>query len=113
MNRQFEVTRRTLHTIAHSIMVHARVLRAYIHFALMYMTDHILSVIPIKCLINKDGELTTPSKLTTGTKVSVSHSCVLFCPCVVRKDTAHVNKKALNMRYQVQKGFQGTFIGIP
>ena len=47
MNGQVEVTRRTLHTIAHSLMVHARVLEAYIHFALMYTTDHIFSVLPI------------------------------------------------------------------
>ena len=32
-NRQVEVTWRTLRTIAHSLMVHARVLEAYIHFA--------------------------------------------------------------------------------
>ena len=34
MNRQVEVIWRTLRTIAHSIMVHARVLEAYIHFHL-------------------------------------------------------------------------------
>ena len=52
MNRQVEVTWRTLRTIAHSLMVHARVLEAYIHFALMYTTDHIFMVIPIKDMIN-------------------------------------------------------------
>ena len=41
MNGQVGVTLRTLHTITHSIMVHDRVLEAYIHFALMYTTDHI------------------------------------------------------------------------
>ena len=35
MNGQVEVTRRTLLTIEHSLMVHVRVLEAYIHFALM------------------------------------------------------------------------------
>ena len=35
MNGQVEVTWRTLRTVAHSIMIHARVLEAYIHFALM------------------------------------------------------------------------------
>ena len=97
MNRQVEVTWRTLRTVAHSLMVHARVLEAYIHFALMYTTDYIFLVLPIKDLINEDGDPTTPHKLATGTKTSVSHLRVLFCPCVVRKATAHVEKKALNM----------------
>ena len=87
---QVEVTCRTLCTVALSLMVHARVSEAYIHFALMYTTDHIFPVLSIKYLINEDGDLTTPHKLATGKKPSVSHLRVLFCPCVVRKSTAHV-----------------------
>ena len=52
-------------------------------------------------------------KLATGTKPLVSHLRVLFCPCVVRKATAHVETKTLNMRHQVKKGFRGIFVGIP
>ena len=113
MNGQVEVTCRTLRTISHSLMVHARVLEAYIHFALMYKTDHIFPVLPIKDLINEDGDPTTPHKLATGMKPSVSHLCVLFCPCVVQKATAHVETKAINMRHQAQKGFRSIFVGIP
>ena len=112
MSRQFKVTHRTLRTIAQSLMVHARVSEAYIHFVLMYTTDHIFPVLPIKYLINKYGNPTTPFKLATGTKPSVSHLRVLFCICVVRKSTAHVDKKELNMRHQSQKGFRGIFVGI-
>ena len=79
----------------------------------MYMTEHIFLVIPIKYLINEDGDTTTPHKLATGTKPTVSHSHVLFCPCAVRESTAHVETKALNMRHQAQKGFCGIFVGIP
>ena len=75
--------------------------------------DHIFPVLPIKDLINKDGDPTTPYKLATGKKPSVSHLCVLFCPCVVRKATANVETKTLNMRHQAQKGFCGIFVGIP
>ena len=60
MNGQVEVTWRTLHTIAHALMVHARVPEIYVHFALMYTTDHIFLVLSIKDLINKDGNPTTP-----------------------------------------------------
>ena len=90
MKRQVEVTWRTLRTIAHSLVVHARVLEAYIHFVLMYAADHIFLVLPIKDLINKDGEPTTSYKLSTGMKHSISYLRVLFYPCVVQKSTSHV-----------------------
>ena len=38
---------------------------------------------------------------------------VLFCLCLVRKATAHVETKTLNMCHQAQKGFRGIFVGIP
>ena len=98
MNVQVEVTQRMLRTIEHSLMVHARVSEAYIHFALMYTTYQIFPVLPIKDLINEDGDPTTPFKLATGKKPSVSHLHMSSCPCVVRKATVHVWKKALNMR---------------
>ena len=60
INGQVEVTWRTLCTITYSIMVHARVLDVYIHFVLMYTTDHISPVLPIKDLINEEGEPTMP-----------------------------------------------------
>ena len=94
-------------------MVHAQFLEAYINFALMYITDHIYLVLPIKDLINEDGNPTTPFKLSTGMKPLVSHLHVLFCPGVGQKVTAHVDKKVLNMRHQAKKGFRGIFVGIP
>ena len=54
-----------------------------------------------------------PHKLTTGTKPSVSHVRLLFCPYVIRKAMAHVKTKTLNMRHQAQKGFRGIFVGNP
>ena len=113
MNRHVEVTKRTLRTISNSPMTHARVLEVYIHFVFMYTTDHILLLLPIKDVVNEDGDTTTPYKLATGTKTSVSHLRVLFCPCVVRKPTAHVGTKVLNTCHQAQKGFCCIFVGIP
>ena len=86
-------------------MVHARFVEECIHFVLMYTTDHIFPVLPIKDMINEDGNPITPFKLATGTKTTVSHLHVLICSCVVRKATAHVDKKALNMRHQAQNDF--------
>ena len=105
MNGQVEVTWRTLKTIANSIMVHRRVYDKYINFDLMYMTDHIFSVLPIKSLLNQYGEPTTPHKMETGTKHSVSNLHVLFFSCVSQKATAHVDTKSLNMCHQSQKGY--------
>ena len=113
MNRQVEVTWRKLRTVSHSLMVHAIVPEVYVHFALMYTSDNIFTVLPIKDLINKDGNPKTPHKLATGMKPSVSHLRVLFCPCVVRKAMAHVETKALNMRHQAQKVFCDIFVGVP
>ena len=78
MNGQVEVTWRTLRTVAHFLTVHTRVLELYVHFALMYTTDHIFPVLPIKDLINEEGDPTTPHKLATGTKPSVSHLRVIL-----------------------------------
>ena len=79
----------------------------------MYTTYHIFPVISIKDLINEYDNPTTPYKLATGTKPSVSHLRVLFCPCVVWKATEHVKTKTLKMRHQAQKEFRGIFVGIP
>ena len=110
MNGQVEVTWRTLRTVAHALMVHDRVPEVNVHFTLMYTTDHIFPVLSIKDIINEDGDPTTPYKLATGTKPSVSHLRVLFCPCVVRKATANVETKTLNMCHQAHKGFRGIFV---
>ena len=104
---------RTLRTISHSLMVHARVSEAYIHFSLMYAADCILPLLSIKDLLNKDGEPTTPCKLATGMKPSLSHYRVLFYPCVVLKATENVGTKALEMCHQEQKRFHGIFVRIP
>ena len=78
MNGKFEVTWRTLCTIAHSLMVHPRVSEVYIHFVIMYTVYHIFLVLPIKYMTNEDGNPTKPHRLATGTNPSVSHLRVLF-----------------------------------
>ena len=67
----------------------------------------------IRHLVNQDGEPTTPQRLVTGTKPSVSNLRVLFCPYVVQKATTHIDTEALNMCHKKQNGFHGIFVGIP
>ena len=101
-----------MHTITHSIIVHTQVSDRYVNFALIYTTDHISPVLPIKYLVNQDGEPTMPQKLAIGMKTLVSNPRVLFFPCVVRKANTHVDKKLFKMRHQSQKCFWGIFDGI-
>ena len=60
-------------TISHSIMVHARVYDKYIHFSLVYTTDCMFPVLPIKHLVIMYVEATTTHKLATVTKYPVSN----------------------------------------
>ena len=85
MNGQIKVTWITLCMITHSPMVHARFLKAYIHFVLMCTAYHIFPVLSIKNLKNEEDELTTPFQLTTCTKSPMFHLYVLFCLYVVKK----------------------------
>ena len=43
---------------------------------------------------------------------NIALKCFFFL-CVVQKDNSHLGTKALNMRNQAQKGFQGIFVEIP
>ena len=80
-------------------MVHAIVPEVYVYLTLMYTTYNIFLVLLIEDLINEEGDATTQHKVAIGTKPSVSHLCVLFCPCVVWKATAHLEIKTLNLRH--------------
>ena len=82
---QVEVTWQTLLTIAHSIMVHAQFSDEYLIFSLMHTTDHIFPVLTIKHLVNQDSGPTTPHKLESVTKNSLSNLRVLFYPCILTK----------------------------
>ena len=85
INRQVKVTWRMLRTILHSLMVHARFSETYIHFKFMYTPYHTFPVLPIKDLINKDGNPTMTFKLVIGTNSSVSHLRVLYFHVLYRK----------------------------
>ena len=71
MDGKFEVTWKTLKTIAHSLMVNTWTFEEYIYIALMYTTDYIFLVLPIKHLVNQYGEPAKPQRLATVIKPSV------------------------------------------
>ena len=83
-------------------MEHARFLEAYIHFALMYTVNNMFLLLPIKDLIDEDGDPTTPFKLTTGKKPSVLHIYIfnlsmccteIYCTCWY-KGVKHASQSA-------------------
>ena len=76
------------------------------------MTDHIITVPPIKHLVNNYGEPTTSHKLATGKEPSVKNLRVLLFLCILQKATSHFDTKLLNMHHQSQKCFWGIFVGI-
>ena len=63
-------------------MMYTRVYDKYILFALVYTTNHIFTILLINHLVYKYDEPTTPHKLTTGMKPSVSNLPV-FSPHVL------------------------------
>ena len=81
-------------------MVHAHVSDEYIYFKLMYMIDHKFHALLTKNMVHQYCEPTKPHKLATSKKPSVSNLHILLSPCVLQKETTHVNTKALNMRHQ-------------
>ena len=58
------------------------------------MTDHKFPVLPIKYLVNQESELTTPQNCQLAQKLH-HQTHVVICLCNVRKETAHVDTKAL------------------
>ena len=64
-------------------------LEAYIHFALMYMADHIFPVLTIKDLMNEDSDPTMTFKIAIGTKPSISHLRFYFVH-VLYKNILHM-----------------------
>ena len=84
MSIQVKVTSRTFHTIAQSRMVHARVLKAFIHLALMYTADNIFLLLPIKDPLDKNGDTIMAFNLETGKKPSVSQYVFYFSMCCTK-----------------------------
>ena len=79
----------------------------------MYTTDHIFLVLPIKDLINKDVEPTTPFKHVTGMKSSVSiiFKHVIFSICCTENYCTRCDKGVKYVSPST-KYFRGIFIGI-
>ena len=93
-------------------MVHARILEEYIHYALMYTTDHNFPVLPTKDLIKKYSKPTTPFKLTIGKNLQYRiYACYFFCE--LYRKLMHTLTKGVTYVSPSAKVFRGIFVGIP
>ncbi|MGH7974694.1 MAG: hypothetical protein ACREBR_04150 [bacterium] len=111
-NAYCERTWQTIRTIAHKMLLHARVGQQYTHHALMYATDHIFPAIPWKKL-NIDDRPSTPYELSTGQRPCIKHLRTLFCPCIVKKHTVRQQGQTILTSHIPQRGVRGVFIGFP
>ena len=98
--------------IAHSLILHTRVLEAFYSFLVHVYNILYFLVLPIKYLIKQYGNTNMPFKLVTGPRPLVSHLRVLYFPCVVQRATAHIGTKASNMCHKAQTRFCSIFVGI-
>ena len=89
MNVQVEVTCQTLQNLAHSIMANARVSDKYIHFTIMYTTNHIFPFIPIKHLVNYEDELTNPKTWKLAENLQYQ-THVLYCVYLLYERQLHM-----------------------
>ena len=82
----------------------AQVSDKYIHFALMYTTDYIFPVLPIKHLVNKDGEKIchTNCKLAQNFQYQTH---MFYSVHVFTKGSAHVKKKCVKHASSITKSF--------
>ena len=112
MNRLVEVIWRRLRTVAHSLMVHARVPEAYVHFVLMYATNHIFLVLPIKGIIMR---MAIQQRHTNFQQVRNLQYDIYACYFVhvLYKSLRRTVRQTINMCHQAQKRFWGIFVGIP
>ena len=109
-NHFAEKTWGTVKNMARFMLCHARLPDSYYFHALLYACEA-FSVLPVKGLLNKDGNPATPHELFTGEKPCISDFRVFGCPVVVKKYVARIDGNATSN--QTQRGIRGIFIGFP
>jgi hypothetical protein len=100
----------TIHRVARSMLVHARLPDKY-HFHPIRYVAAVFNMLPVKNLYNTNGEICSPFELFTGKKPLISHLRVFGCPAVAKQSVISV--EGLSTQHFTEKGIRGVFIGIP
>jgi hypothetical protein len=109
-NHLAERSWQTIHRMARSMLVHARLPDKYHFHAIRYATS-VFNVLPVKNLYNKEGEICSPFELFTGNKPTIAHLRVFGCPVVAKRSVISID--GLATKHCTEKGIRGIFIGLP
>jgi hypothetical protein len=109
-NHCAEWTWQTIHNMARSMLVHARLPDDYWYHAVRYALA-VFNLLPVQGLKNAAGNCGTPYELFTGRKLLISHFRVFGCPVVAKKWTVQIDGKRKDNNAQC--GIRGVFIGFP
>ena len=101
----------TIVKLANALLLHARLNRKFFYYAAKY-AQYIHDIIPVKNLLDAEGNPTTPYFLATGRKPAVKHFRVFGCPAVFKRYEVSDNGKRVKNKY-TQQGMRGIFVGLP
>jgi hypothetical protein len=103
-NHLAERSWQTIHRMARSMLVHAR-LPDKNHFHAIRYTASVFNVLPVKNLYNSAREIRSPFELFCGKKPTIAHLRVFGCPVVAKR--AVISIYGLRTTHCTEKGIRG------
>jgi hypothetical protein len=100
----------TIHRMARSMLVHARLPDQYHYHAIRYAAS-VFNILPVKNLYDSDGEIASPHELFSGTEPTITQYRVFGCPAVARRWVMTIDGR--ETIHCTEKGIRGIFIGFP
>jgi hypothetical protein len=100
----------TIHRMARSMLVHARLPDQY-HFHVIRYAASVFNILPVKNLDNANGDIASPHELFCGNKPLISQYRVFGCPVVARRWVVTVDGR--ETIHCTEKGIRGIFVGFP
>ena len=101
-------------SMARKMLLHACLSKSFTYFALRYATV-IHNILPVKDVIDNEGNITTPFFLFQGKKPKIKHLKIFGCPAI-RKRYSSINSKGKTvplLKWDLQRGVRCIFIGLP
>jgi transposase InsO family protein len=109
-NHLAERSWQTIHRMARSMLVHAR-LPDQFHFHAIRYAASVFNILPVKNLYNTEGDIASPHELFTGLKPLISNYRVFGCPVVAKRWVVSIDGR--ETVHCTEKGIRGIFIGFP
>jgi len=109
-NHLAERSWQTIHRMARSMLVHARLPDQY-HFHAIRYAASVFNILPVKNLYNTEGDIASPHELFTGLKPLISNYRVFGCPVVAKRWVVSIDGR--ETVHCTEKGIRGILIGFP